>query len=404
MFTDLVRAVALAAPLATTFLGAVTLNANAANAASLHTPGINRRSNQHARLASAHEARRSTGKKLRRRGDGKSCKIRSTGQITVVENAVSTAASSAWVEPSSTQAADAWSSTAEAPSAAPTSTWEAQQSTESAAPSSTSSEAAVVTSTPGSGTNDKSFGLAWPNGDWESEGQPGYVGQYVGDRTGWYYTWSPQGCSKADALGLEFAPMMWGRKDANADWWNAVNSWGDNVQAVLFFNEPNEISQSNISPDDAVPIWKEYMAPLKEKGYKLGMAAPTNAPSGLEWVKRFVELCPECEYDFQPLHWYDVKAVGFQQYVESFYQATGKPIWVTEYACQSFNYGTPQCTEGETWGLHQEMAKWFDAQPYVERYSPFGAMRQMQGVNDANRLMDASGYITALGDWYVKNA
>jgi hypothetical protein len=28
------------------------------------------------------------------------------------------------------------------------------------------------------------------------------------------------------------------------------------------------------------------------------------------------------------------------------------------------------------WGLHQEMAKWFDAQPYVERYSPFGAMRR----------------------------
>jgi hypothetical protein len=31
--------------------------------------------------------------------------------------------------------------------------------------------------------------------------------------------------------------MMWGRKDANSDWWNAVNSWGSNVQAVLFFNE-----------------------------------------------------------------------------------------------------------------------------------------------------------------------
>jgi hypothetical protein len=160
-------------------------NANGANAASLHTPAINRRSNQHARLASAHEAKRSTGKKLRRRGDGKSCKIRSTGQITAVENVVSTAASSAWVEPSSTQAADAWSSTAEASSAAPTSTWEAAQTTESSAPSSTSSEAAVVTSSPGSGTNDKSFGLAWPNGDWEAEGQPGYIGQYVGDRTGW---------------------------------------------------------------------------------------------------------------------------------------------------------------------------------------------------------------------------
>jgi hypothetical protein len=47
---------------------------------------------------------------------------------------------------------------------------------------------------------------------------------------------------------------------------------------------PNEISQSNISPEDAVQYWKQYMTPLGEKGYKLGMAAPTNAPSGLEWV------------------------------------------------------------------------------------------------------------------------
>jgi hypothetical protein len=28
------------------------------------------------------------------------------------------------------------------------------------------------------------------------------------------------------------------------------------------------------------------------------------------------------------------------------------------------------------WALHQEMAKWFDANPNVERYAPFGAMRR----------------------------
>lgn len=69
--------------------------------------------------------------------------------------------------------------------------------------------------------------------------------------------------------------------------------------------------------------------------------------------------------------------------------------------------------------LHQEMAQWFDANPNVERYSPFGVMRrkliltksvaarltigcltsEMQGVNEDNRLMDANGWITSLGDW-----
>lgn len=45
------------------------------------------------------------------------------------------------------------------------------------------------------------------------------------------------------------------------------------------------------------------------------------------------------------------------------------------------------------------MARWFDEQDFVEFYMPFGVMRQMQGVTDTNRLMDANGAITALGSW-----
>lgn len=41
--------------------------------------------------------------------------------------------------------------------------------------------------------------------------------------------------------------------------------------------------------------------------------------------------------------------------------------------CSRLNMANPRLL---AWGLHQEMAKWFDAQPYVERYSPFGAMRR----------------------------
>jgi hypothetical protein len=49
--------------------------------------------------------------------------------------------------------------------------------------------------------------------------------------------------------------------------------------------------------------------------------------------------------------------------------------------------------------FHYQMSAWFDAQDYVERYSPFGAMKEMQGVNEMNRLMDAGGAITDLGKW-----
>jgi hypothetical protein len=51
------------------------------------------------------------------------------------------------------------------------------------------------------------------------------------------------------------------------------------------------------------------------------------------------------------------------------------------------------------WAFHQTIAAWFDQTDYVKRYSPFGVMQNMQGVNDFNRLMSASGSITALGSW-----
>jgi hypothetical protein len=106
----------------------------------------------------------------------------------------------------------------------------------------------------------------------------------------------------------------------------------------------------------------------------------------------------DCDADFVPLHYYDIRTAHFKEYVTNFHTQTGKKIWVTEYADHSFN-GEAQPDEGATWAFHQEMAQWFDEQDFVEFYMPFGVMRQMQGVTDTNRLMDSNGAITALGAW-----
>ena len=42
-----------------------------------------------------------------------------------------------------------------------------------------------------------------------------------------------------------------------------------------------------------------------------------------------------------------------------------------------------------------------DNATYVERYAWFGAMRNLQGVNPANALLDGKGNITALGKQYI---
>ena len=54
-----------------------------------------------------------------------------------------------------------------------------------------------------------------------------------------------------------------------------------------------------------------------------------------------------------------------------FHQTFGKPLIISEYACQNFNGGA-QCTKDETWNLHQTMAKWFDETDFVAMYAPFG--------------------------------
>ena len=45
------------------------------------------------------------------------------------------------------------------------------------------------------------------------------------------------------------------------------------------------------------------------------------------------------------------------------------------------------------------MSAWFDKTDYVKRYSPFGVMQNMQGVNQMNALMSPQGSITSLGNW-----
>ncbi|KAK1924870.1 glycosyl hydrolase catalytic core-domain-containing protein [Papiliotrema laurentii] len=263
----------------------------------------------------------------------------------------------------------------------------------------------------GSGTTNagSKLGIAWPNGDWAQPSDPNYIKNYIGTKSSWYYTWSPFSVASIDASGLEFVPMLWGPKQVS-DWHAQQANWPNTVKHALFFNEPNEVSQCNISPGDSVQYWMNDFLPLRSKGIALGSAATTSAPSGLTWVRDAINACTsagnsraDCTPDFVAIHWYDVDPQNFIQYVENFHNEFGLDIWITEYACQNFN-GGPQCDEGQVWNLHKTVAEWFDKTDYVKRYSPFGVMQDMQGVNQMNALMSPGGEITTLGTWYINSS
>jgi len=148
-------------------------------------------------------------------------------------------------------------------------------------------------------------------------------------------------------------------------------------------------------------MWTQYIQPLHGKGLRLGTPAPTSAPDGKTWIQEFMSLCANCTVDFVALHWYDVNATAFQEYIEDFHNTFHLPIWVTEWACQNFNNVDDQCSYEDIQQFLAQTQSFMDNVSYVERYAWFGAMENLQGVNPDDALMTSSGKINELGVQYI---
>lgn len=367
--------------------------------------------------------------------DGRKCKVRPSASSATLAEPTSAPSQSPGGDagapaPSPSAAAEAASAAPEPASsessepAAPSSSTEQQQPQEESA---TASEAPVETAPAapakqhtwgGAATASGAWkntgskaGIAWPNGDYWQPDQPQYISNYIGSKMSWYYTWSSYRVQSGDEQGLEFVPMLWGHNKVQEWRENRDKNWdGAHVANALFYNEPNQHDQSAIDAYswDATNDWTNEYLPLRSRGIKLGGAAPTSAPDGVEWVKNFKNACVntyhnadwDCDADFFPVHYYDVDVEHFKQYLINFHDQVGKPLWVTEYACQNFNGGA-QCDDGNIWYMHNQMSEWMEQQDWIHRYAPFGVMQNMQNVNPNNALMASWGGITPLGNAYI---
>ncbi|KAG6847710.1 hypothetical protein H0H93_006396, partial [Arthromyces matolae] len=129
-------------------------------------------------------------------------------------------------------------------------------------------------------------GLGWPLPINDTE-----LAHFVTGNVGPIYTWSPWIPDVTNSLGLLGVPMLWGE--------NQIAKFVDIVvegyaHAVLGFNEPNEQGQSNLSPELAAQLWKQYIQPLQSQGYSLISPAPSNAASGVTWLQQFLAVCNGC--------------------------------------------------------------------------------------------------------------
>ncbi|KAI8626551.1 glycoside hydrolase family 128 protein [Xylariaceae sp. FL1651] len=229
----------------------------------------------------------------------------------------------------------------------------------------------------------------------------------------WYYNYGPTPSSDFDGesqTNFEFVPMLWGSIDDTSflDTVNNLIDGGRNVSHVLSFNEPDGPTQyggSNILPSKAAQVWVDNIAPLSEKGVKVGLPACTGGEGGIPWLQQFLGNCSglistdgnkkNCSYDFVAIHWYgnfEGLASHMGEYSAAF---PNKTQWITEYNYDNQDLSTTQ-------DFYNTSAEYFDRLDSVERYSYFGSFRSHDSNVGPNAVMlNNDGQLTDIGSWYL---
>ena len=209
----------------------------------------------------------------------------------------------------------------------------------------------------------------------------------------WFYDWGSGRSSSADA---EYAPMQWG-----GGYSTGINNQQKSTE-LLAFNEPDSAVQANLSVAQAIANWPAMM----QSGLRLGAPAVSDSGvsgQGLDWLYSFMSQANSLGYrvDFIPVHWYKCGQTPAQllSYLQAVYQATGKPIWLTE-----FNYGANWCdsasslppTAAQEATAVTQMLSLMEGAPYVERYSIYNWVSTNRAM-----VLDDGVTLTAAGQIYV---
>ena len=97
-------------------------------------------------------------------------------------------------------------------------------------------------------------------GTWSFSGEPQALSSID---VSWFYTCSPGSQGITAPIGVTFVPMIWGSADVTTANLDLVKTEGS---ILLGFNEPDNASQANLSPQQALAMWPQLVA----TGMRLG--------------------------------------------------------------------------------------------------------------------------------------
>jgi hypothetical protein len=210
---------------------------------------------------------------------------------------------------------------------------------------------------------------------------------------GWWYDWS---LTHSAASPLEFVPMMWGSS-------SLTGALPAGAKYVLGFNEPNFMAQSNLTPQQAAADWPMIESKARAAGIPIvspamnfcGPAASCNGTDPYQYLKDFFAACTGCQVDYVAVHWYNCDLPSLEDYLEpggnlEGFEQFGKPIWLTEFSCNS------SASAADQEAYMRAAIPYLESNPNVYRYSWFSA----DPIPNA-KLVNADGSPTALGQVYM---
>jgi hypothetical protein len=220
----------------------------------------------------------------------------------------------------------------------------------------------------------------------------------------WWYNWSPYPnaavpANYATQYDMQFEPMLWT--------FNGTVSGMQTHGYILVLNEPNLVTQANVTPQQAAQMWPQFEALASQTGANIvGPAMTWGTMTGYEdpvaWLDAFYAAYEAANNGRQPridylaFHWYDYGLAAQLDRLTKY----GKPFWVTEFAnWHSQNDGAEINTLAEQEAQMTDMVATCESRTDVFRYAWFTG--RLSPDPHYTSLLGATGQLTDLGKLYL---
>lgn len=176
----------------------------------------------------------------------------------------------------------------------------------------------------------------------------------------WFYNWNSY---TSISTSVKFIPMCFSGKKSRLD---ALTSYDQ----LLGFNEPDNDNQANMTVDEAYGNWSILDSKTVE------IASPvmaSNAAASGSWLELFMAKTPAPNVDYIAVHWYGGNyTANFKNRMQDIYNKYQKPLWITQFACQTVSSATADPNKYSTDDVNKfldNVIPWIQNQTWIYRYA-----------------------------------